>query len=257
MISRRVQRLFVLTLSVASLPAAMQSNVDPRLATRLDVETRTQVVAIVDSAKRENLPVEPLIRRALEGASKGAPSGIIVKVVRTYAQDLRRARQALGPSSSPDEVVAAANALKAGVDIRELERLKQLRAGHRYALSLDIMTALVGQGVHPDTVATSIVNLLLASATDEQIARFQQDVMRDMAIGTPGATAVTARSEVLEKQLLVFANDSGGPGARLPSGRGASISAPSAVGPQVSTSVEKPGEGTPPPAPRGKPKRRP
>jgi hypothetical protein len=256
MISPRLQRLVVLAISVAALPAAVQNSGDPRLA-RLDSETRTQVLAVVDSAKRENLPVEPLIRRALEGASKGAPSPIIVKVVRTYAHDLRRAREALGPTSSPDEVVAAANALKAGVDVKELERLKQMRAGHRFALSLDVMTALVGQGVSADTVGPAIVGLLLASATDEQIARFQQDVQKDMNIGTPGATAVIARGEVLEKQLLVFASDSGASGARLPSGRGAQISAPSAVGPQVTTSVEKSGEGTPPPAPRGKPKRRP
>jgi hypothetical protein len=256
MISRRRQRLLVLAISVAALPAAVQNTVDPRLA-RLDSETRVQVVAIVDSAKRELLPVEPLIRRALEGASKRAPSPIIVKVVRTYAQDLRRAREALGPASTADEVVAAANALKAGVDVKELERLKQLRAGHRYALSLDVMTALVGQGVSPDTVGPAIVNLLLASANDEQVVRFQQDVQKDMNVGTPGATAVIARGEVLEKQLLVFASDSGGPGARLPSGRGAQISTPSAVGPQVMTNVEKSGEGTPPPAPRGKPKRRP
>jgi hypothetical protein len=253
----RVTRLALLATTVVALSGATQNGVDPRLQTRLDPEARRLVVAIVDSARRDSLPVEPLIRRALEGASKGAVSGMIAKVVSGYAHDLRRARQALGPTSSNDEVVAAANALKAGVDIQQLERLRQLRAGHRYALSLDVMTALVGQGVDPDVVAGSIVNLLLASATDEQIARFQQDVVRDMSFGTPGATAVTARGEVLEKQLLVFASDSGGPGARLPSGRGAAISTPSAVGPQITTSIDKSGEGTPPPAPRGKPRKRP
>ena len=41
---------------------------DPRLE-RLDPETRSLVVSVVDSARAVGLPGEPLIQRALEGVT--------------------------------------------------------------------------------------------------------------------------------------------------------------------------------------------
>ena len=59
----------VLSLGIGSISA---QGVDPRLTARLDARTRTVVAAIIDSALAQNLPIEPLIDKALEGAAKRA-----------------------------------------------------------------------------------------------------------------------------------------------------------------------------------------
>src|SRR3989442_7090170 len=70
---------------------------DPRLE-RLDPDTRSAVAAIADSARSVGLPVEPIIQRALEGATKGPSGARILAAVRRFAGDLCTARLAPGPS---------------------------------------------------------------------------------------------------------------------------------------------------------------
>ena len=68
-------------LMLAEFAGAQGGARDPRLETRLDPQTRAAVAAIVDSAKLVGLPVEPLIDKALEGASKRAPGARIISAV--------------------------------------------------------------------------------------------------------------------------------------------------------------------------------
>src|SRR5207248_7779855 len=96
---------------VAAAAAAQQR--DSRLE-RLDSTTRPIVAALVDSARAAALPTEPLVQRALEGATKRATGDRIVAAVRRLALDLDRARDALGSTASPPELGAAAAALRAG-----------------------------------------------------------------------------------------------------------------------------------------------
>src|SRR6184192_3744536 len=86
---------------------------DPRLE-RLDAEARPLVAGVIDSARAAGLPTEPLVQRALEGATKGAPDTLIVSAVRRLAADRGRARAALGASATPPELEAGAAALRAG-----------------------------------------------------------------------------------------------------------------------------------------------
>src|SRR5438132_14190490 len=86
---------------------------DPRLE-RLDAATRPAVLALVDSARRALLPAEPLVQRALEGATRRASGDVIVAAVRRLAVDLGHARDALGSTATPAELTAGAAALRAG-----------------------------------------------------------------------------------------------------------------------------------------------
>lgn len=243
-----------------TLIAATQAG-DPRLAARLDAPTREAVDAILEGARRSGVPVEPLVDRALEGASKRASGAVIVSVVRGWADDLRRARVALGPASPDAEVIAGAHALRNGVKLQELERLRSAKSGVRYAMALDVMNYLVNRGVPADTIAPVFVNLVLASATDDQFAKLRQDVERDIAGGMAAATAATLRGQGLAQQVASTASNSGAPGSGLPSVRGTTRAAdpalnPTAVGAvQGASSVS--GAADAPAAPRGKPKRRP
>lgn len=235
---------------------------DPRLDLRLDARTRDAVSAIVDSAKSDGVPTEPLIDRALEGASKHAAGPIIVNAVRLFARDLRRARTALGPASTDAEVVAGAHALRSGVKVQELERLRQVRAGQRYALALDVMTYIINRGVPTDTASSVIVSLVLASATDAQLTGLRDDVERDMSGGMPAGLAVTSRGLGVERAVLTAQGGDGGvPGAALPSNRGSiapgGLPVSGVAGSlQGNATTATPGEAARPPAPRGKPKKK-
>src|SRR2546426_5132273 len=99
---------------------------DSRLE-RLDPDTRSAVAAIADSANGIGLPVEPIIQRALEGATKGASGARIVAAVRRLALDLGTARSALGTSASAPELEAAVAAPRAGATPEVLVHLPGVR----------------------------------------------------------------------------------------------------------------------------------
>src|SRR3989442_3767824 len=110
----------------ALLIAAQVGAQDPRLD-RLDPDTRTRVTVVVDSARRIGLPAEPLIQRALEGATKGAPGPRIVTAVRRLSVDLGTARAALGTGASAPELEAGGAPLRPGAAPQVLPNLPTLR----------------------------------------------------------------------------------------------------------------------------------
>jgi hypothetical protein len=256
---RAVRPLVTLVAAVVLL-TAMSRFEDPRLTSRLDGRTREAVSAIIDAAVREGIPAEPLVDKALEGASKRAPGSAIVVAVRNWAADLKRARQALGPSSSDRDIQAGATALRAGIRPQELEQLRAAKSGVRVASALDVMTLLVTSGVPADTIGPVIVRLVVASVSEEQLTAFQLDVQRDIAGGVSALTAAAVRGRGLERQLAARGpGDGGGPGSTLPSVRGQQRAVdplvnPQAVGSQGSANVSGAGDGARPAGPRGKPK---
>lgn len=237
---RQTPRFFLLAASALTLSGYVWQASDPRLTSRLDRETREQVDAIIDAARKAGVPTEPLVDRALEGASKRATGRMIVAVVRGWADDLQRARQALGPGSPDAEVVAGAHALRSGVKVKELERLRATKSGVRYAMALDVMSYLVNRGVPADTISPVIVNLVLASATDDQLAKLRQDVERDISGGMAAATAITVRGQGLERQIAdaAAAGNGGAPGSTLPSVRGTTRAGDPALNPTAVGAVQ-------------------
>ncbi len=251
---RRVRHL-ARTASVALAAAASaQPTADDRLAGRLDGEARAQVVALVDSLRNEGLPTEPIVDRALEGVSKRADGTLIVKVVRGFATHLRNARSILGPASSPRELIAGANALKAGIKADELARVRAAREGVRYAVAFDVLTGLKNRNVPSDTAVRVIGALVKLAANDQQYTALLNEVERAIAAGAPPALAASEQGRTVERAVMAGGNNSGAPGAQLPSGRGAVRTDPSVSGPAtgaVGTSGI-PTEGAGAPAPRGK-----
>lgn len=174
---------------------ARAASAESRLAARLDAETRQAVVAIVESAQRQRLPVEPLVDKALEGASKGAPSARIVVAVRTLATHLERSRAILGPDASDADVVSGANALRQGVSPDLLRRLREQRV-RGMTVALSVLTELAARGASADVVARALVSLDSAGASEVQLARFGRDVQEDIASGIASpTTAVTTATQ--------------------------------------------------------------
>jgi len=164
---------------------------DPRLE-RLDPETRSLVVSVVDSARAVGLPSEPLIQRALEGATKGAPGPRIVTAVRRLATDLGTARTALGTRATAPELEAGVAALRAGA---APEVLTQLRDARRppLTMALAVLADLVASGVPIDSAA-AVVLALAPTARDADLVEFRKAVERDISLGAPPGASASVRA---------------------------------------------------------------
>jgi hypothetical protein len=210
----------LLAISFAGTSSSAQG-IDPRLASRLDAKTRTAISAIIDSARIRSLPVEPLIDKALEGAAKKAASQQIVAAVRTYSNQLDQARSALGESSSAAELVGGAQALRAGIPVSQLQKLRKTRPGVQIATALTVLSDIVSREVPIDTAVTVVASLIDAAATDEQLLGVRGEIETDILAGKQPALAASSRAHALAQTLAVVPNGAPGSGA-LPSPSGTS-----------------------------------
>ncbi|HSJ64993.1 MAG TPA: hypothetical protein VK922_13965, partial [Gemmatimonadaceae bacterium] len=161
-----------LSLAVVALvvtPAADAQ--DARLRDRLDPATATRVSAILDSARMTGLPTRPLVSKALEGASKGAPGPRIVAAVSRLAGELRVARDVLGPATE-SELDAAASALILGVRRTDLAAVRGARSGERLTVPLAVLADLVAYGVPADAATQAVVRLAGGTGEDEALLDF-------------------------------------------------------------------------------------
>ena len=175
----------VLTVTLVTSAVAQ----DPRLE-RLDPATRPAIAALIDSARAAALPTEPLVQRALEGATKRASSDRIVAAVRRLAADLGQARDALGSAAPPAELTAGAAALRAGARPTTLSALRRTRR-ESLTVPLAVLADLVASGVPVDSAAAAVLSLA-ARTPDGDLVEFRRAVERDIALGAPPVSAATA-----------------------------------------------------------------
>lgn len=147
---------------------------EPRLAGRLDPSTLHAVNAVIDSSRAGGLPTEPLIQKALEGASKGAPGDRIIAAVRSLSGNMIAARSALGRESTEQEIVAGVAALRAGASPQAIRELRQARASRDVAVPLAVLADLVALGVQVETAYQSVLDLARTEADDAAFARLKQ-----------------------------------------------------------------------------------
>ena len=170
---------------------------DPRLAARLDSATARAVSAVVDQARHAGLPTEPLVAKALEGASKGAPGDRIVSAVTDYAAALGAANVGLGAGATVPEVVAGAGALLAGAPAATLGALRAGRPRQSVTVPLVVLADLMTRGVPIEQATTAVIAVARAGVPDAAFLRFAQQVEADIRAGTPPGAAVVARAEPL------------------------------------------------------------
>ncbi|MDP3775281.1 MAG: hypothetical protein Q8Q85_13545 [Gemmatimonadales bacterium] len=208
----RLIGVVALALAVSARPGRAQ---DPRLAGRLDAGTRAAVEAIVDSVRALGVPTDPLIAKALEGASKNAPGARILAAVRRLSGELAAARGALGAASSTAELVAGAAALRAGAPVTALQRVRAVRTDETVAVHLAVLADLLADGVPPDTASLAVVALARAALRDAELVAFRQSVDRDIALGAPPGAAVAVRVNATARDQVLGAGASS-PGPARP-----------------------------------------
>ena len=194
MTTRPVRALIAVALACAALaPAAAQ---DPRIGTRLDAPTRAAIFAIVDSARAQGIPVEPLMEKVYEGMGKGADGPRIVAAVRSLTIELGSAHKALGTVASADEIKAAASAMHAGVPVVELGKMKkESKVRRSLTLPFTVLADIVSRGVPVDAATSAIRSLVGSGARDADINKFQRDVRVDIEQGAPPGAAVETRAK--------------------------------------------------------------
>jgi hypothetical protein len=194
---RPARGLIALALVCAALASAGAQ--DPRIGTRLDAPTRAAIFALVDSARAQGLPVEPLMEKVYEGMGKGADGPRIVAAVRSLTIEMASAHRALGTVATADEIKAAASAMHAGVPAVELGKMKKESSKLRRSLTLPftVLADIVSRGVPVETAANAIRSLVGAGARDADINKFQRNVSVDIEAGAPPAAAAETRAKAV------------------------------------------------------------
>jgi hypothetical protein len=163
------------TLLALLLPASLAAQ-DRRLTDRLDPATAATVQRVVDSAARVGLPTEPLVQKALEGSTLGAPGDRIEAAVIALHGQLGRAREALGSDVGEAELTAAAGALRAGLPPSALRRLQALRSGRPLVVPIAVLTDLVAEGVPPEEATRSVLALAQEGRPDDEFVALRREV---------------------------------------------------------------------------------
>lgn len=167
---------------------------DPRIGARLDAPTRRAISALVDSARAQGIPVEPLMEKVYEGMGKGADGPRIVAALRSLTTEMASAHRELGAVASAEEIKAAASAMHAGVPAVELGKLKK-QSGLRRSLTLPftVLADIVSRGVPVHAATNAIRSLMGAGARDTDISKFQRNVQVDIEKGAQPAAAAETR----------------------------------------------------------------
>ncbi|HEX5438289.1 MAG TPA: hypothetical protein VFW98_14130 [Gemmatimonadaceae bacterium] len=195
-------RLGAALLGLVLVAAPLLAQQEARLDGRVDAATRARLTVVLDSAHAAGLPADPLVNKALEGASKGATGDRIVAAVRRLAADMTRARTALGAASTA-ELVAGAAAIHGGADPALLNRLRTQRPGASLEVALAVLTDLMARGVPADTATRAVVALVGTRARDAELVAFRRNVEEDIALGAPAAAATVVRLPA--SAMIVFA----------------------------------------------------
>lgn len=172
-----------------------------RLDGKLDVETQAIVLHTLDSARTRGLPIEPLVDKALEGATKRAAGPRIQAAVSSLLGRLEAARDALAPNPTPRDITAGADALAFGATREALKTMRAIRPNESVAVPLGVLTQLVASGVPVGRATRVVADLLRRGARDEQLIALNDDVRSYVAAGASPEVALDVRTRGLNAVL--------------------------------------------------------
>ena len=197
-----------------ALPLAAQTSIHDRALAVLPAEVLQALEALVEASESDGFPAELLYTKAVEGVAKGARPGQIVPVVSAYANQIRKARVALGPDVPRSTLVAGVDALVRGVPV---ESLISLAPAERTPMALVVLADLVESGV-PAADAVSVVREAMTRQTgDEEMLSIPAAVKTLIRDGrAAGAAADAIRRAIRDGRPIHDLPSIGGDGLRVP-----------------------------------------
>jgi len=196
-----IRSLLALALFLLPCRLVAQDARAARLEGKLDVETQAVVLRTLDSARTRGLPTEPLVDKALEGATKRAAGSRIQSAVSSLLGRLEAARDALAPNPSPRDITAGADALAFGATREALKAMRAIRPNESVAVPLGVLTQLVASGVPVRRATRVVADLLRRGARDEQLIALNDDVRSYVAAGASPEVALDVRTRGLNAVL--------------------------------------------------------
>ena len=191
--------LVAIALAVGATALAAQEQPDRTLPPQLSPSTRATLERIIDSTRVAGLPVDPLYSKVREGVFRSADDARLIAAVQRLGRDLGDARVALGDSIGAEEIVAGANALRAGIRPADLSRLRDARGRraerHPLTVALVVLADLATRGVPPAMAAASVNELVARNVSDGSLMSFRQNVERDLVGGRSPASTLDARTK--------------------------------------------------------------
>ncbi|HEY5417610.1 MAG TPA: hypothetical protein VIK41_22395 [Gemmatimonadaceae bacterium] len=177
----RLVRRMRWTLSIALLVTARAAS--GQASEGLDSATAAAIAPIVQQARAANLPVTLLYAKAREGQVQRVPVAKIEAVVRTLADRMRTANEALKPGASEQELHAAADAIKSGVGPETLRAMREAGGDGSLAVPIGVLTQLIARGVPVERASMEVVALLKKGAVAKNFIALEESVRQDVLAG--------------------------------------------------------------------------
>jgi len=164
-------------------PVVQPGRWDP---TRFDSATAVGVKGWLDSATVHGLPYGPLYSNALMGSAMRASGKEIVNRTRLFFIALIDSRAALGERSTDSELATGAELLRAGMDGKALQSIREVRPTVGSALTALVVAAdFVKRGIPTNQARDAVTALGRVSRSDEGLNAAQALVARNAERG-PG-----------------------------------------------------------------------
>lgn len=133
----------------------------PRIPEEFSADTRARLTAMLDIARRKNLPAEPMQDRIAEGQAKGAAESEIVAASATTLAQLELSQSALvraGRERPGDaEISRGAQLLARGASSAQLTALAGREpAERRLDVALEVLLDLTAQGMPVDRALATV-----------------------------------------------------------------------------------------------------
>jgi len=242
----KAERLTILTLVALALalpgPSWAQDAQRERLRQAFPAEAVTQIEAILAEAEAAGVPSDPLVAKALEGAAKRVPAGLVVTALSDYAERLHVATTVVGAERGPSAVVAAADAMRRGVPA---EAVQTMAGRHQVdlAVPLVVLADLVEAGVPVDGAFNVVESALTQQHGPDDMLTIPGQVRKLMREGQlPAEAAATVGRAIGRGQFRGVGNPHGTPGAAPQGGP----PVPPGAGPPDKAKDKGKGKGPPP-----------
>jgi hypothetical protein len=245
----RYSTILMTAMFVAASGAVAQTSDDAstRLKEVLPAPVAARVLAVIARARAHDLPADALENRALKFAAKGVQPDSIEKSVVEHEARMERGKETIerarGNKAAGDEVEAAAEVLRKGVDGPALsEFAKSAPSGRSLAVPLFVIGGLLDRGLPSDDAILRVVARLRARASDRDLESMPSEVLPRSSNANGHGPAETGRSIDDAKQ----------PGNGVGLARGRGVGGPPNGVPANGGSAATPGRGNKPPTPPGK-----
>ncbi len=177
-----IGRLAALAALAVAIPATVQAQAQAGRAI-LDPAVDSAIAPIVAQTVAAGLPADLLYAKAREGQVRRVPVSRIEATVRTLAQRLRVAHDALAPNPTSQELRAATDALAHNVPEEVLRDMRKAGGDGSLAVPLGVLTSLIARGVPMEQATVKVVDLLQRGAVPKNFIALEERVREDVLAG--------------------------------------------------------------------------